>query len=344
MRDPRKTLSRAAAIGTMCAVVGITACAPRAPHAGAVVPHGRDAASYLLIQEPDSTFEPILGVIKSATKSIRMEMYELVSPAAIRALVDTHKRGVATKVLLDAAYHGRAANQRAFNTLQAAGVDARWAPDNVIFHEKAIIADDATVAVGTGNLSGRRFEATSRDFWVLDTSPADVAAISETFDQDFGGGSADRAAAGVLAPGLIWSPDSRRSFLTVIAATRRTLSITSEEFTDTAISSAVAGAAGRGVKCRVILNDDAGTTSAVDEVRAAGCAVRLVPASEHGLFMHAKVILADDQLVVGSQNLAPKSLLDNRELSLLLDTRTAPDVVPAVQHTFDTDFAAASAG
>ena len=233
--------------------------------------------------------------------------------------------------------------QRAFNTLRGAGVDARWAPDNVIFHEKAIIADDSIVAAGTGNLSGRRFEATSRDFWILDTNPADVAAIGETFDQDFEGGNTDHPAAGVPAPGLIWSPDSRRTFLKVITEARKTLSITSEEFTDTAISSAVAAAAGRGVQCRITLNGDAGSSSAVDEVRTAGCAVHLIPASEHGLFMHAKVILADGQLVLGSQNLAPKSLLDNRELSLLLDTRTAPAVVTAVQHTFDTDFESAAA-
>jgi HKD family nuclease len=47
--------------------------------------------------------------------------------------------------------------------------------------------------------------------------------------------------------------------------------------------------------------------------------------------------------VIGSQNLSTTSLLENRELSLALDTTTAPDLVAAVGATFDADYAAAPA-
>jgi HKD family nuclease len=47
-------------------------------------------------------------------------------------------------------------------------------------------------------------------------------------------------------------------------------------------------------------------------------------------------------LIIGSQNLTTTSLLENRELSLSLDTAIAPGVVAAVDSTFDADYAAAS--
>jgi HKD family nuclease len=46
-------------------------------------------------------------------------------------------------------------------------------------------------------------------------------------------------------------------------------------------------------------------------------------------------------LIIGSQNLSTTSLLENRELSLALDTAIAPDLIAAVESTFDADFATA---
>lgn len=43
------------------------------------------------------------------------------------------------------------------------------------------------------------------------------------------------------------------------------------------------------------------------------------------------------------QNLTTTSLLENRELSLALDTTIAPDLIAAVESTFDADYAAAPA-
>jgi hypothetical protein len=48
-------------------------------------------------------------------------------------------------------------------------------------------------------------------------------------------------------------------------------------------------------------------------------------------------------LIIGSQNLTTTSLLENRELSLALDSAIAPTVIAAVSSTFDADYTAASA-
>jgi phosphatidylserine/phosphatidylglycerophosphate/cardiolipin synthase-like enzyme len=74
------------------------------------------------------------------------------------------------------------------------------------------------------------------------------------------------------------------------------------------------------------------------EVSAAGCSVHLMPDNPAALYIHEKVLLTDDSLIIGSHNLSTKSLIENRELSLQLDTLTAPDVIAAVRATFDKDY------
>jgi cardiolipin synthase A/B len=62
-------------------------------------------------------------------------VYELDDPEATAALIAAHGRGADTRVLLDAAFHGRNTNAAAFDQLSAAGVNVRWAPDGVIYHQ-----------------------------------------------------------------------------------------------------------------------------------------------------------------------------------------------------------------
>ena len=106
--------------------------------------------------------------------------------------------------------------------------------------------------------------------------------------------------------------------------------------------SALDKAARRGVHCRIVLTDNPAWANAVAEVSAAGCSVHLLPVTKTGLYMHEKILLTDNTaLIIGSQNLSTASLLENRELSLALDTAIAPDLIAAVGSTFDADFAAA---
>ena len=302
--------------------------------------HAVDRA-YQLIQEPDAGYSFIVGLISGATRSVRMTMYELTDPAAINALIDAHRRGVDTKVILDAAFHGHKTNAEAFQELSDVGVDVKWAPNGVIYHQKTITVDDTTAAVGTGNLTPQYY-STSRDAWVLDTNPTDVAAIAATFDTDYTAPPSGRPPEATPAPNLIWSPTARASFLQHIDQAVQSVDVTSEELKDRAVLSALDKAARRGVNCRIVLTENPAWANAVAEVSAAGCSVHQFPDTGTGLYIHEKIILTDNtKLIIGSQNLTTTSLLENRELSLALDTATAPDVVAAVESTFDADYAAA---
>jgi phosphatidylserine/phosphatidylglycerophosphate/cardiolipin synthase-like enzyme len=312
--------------------------------AAATVPraHATDA-NYQLIQEPDAGYSAIIGLISGAARSVRITMYELTDPAAVTALIDAHNRGVDTKVILDAAFHGHDTNAEAFQELSDAGVDVKWAPNSVIYHQKTITIDDTTAAVGTGNLTPQYY-STSRDAWVVDTNPTDVAAITATFDTDYTSTPSGRAPEATPAPNLIWSPTARASFLQHIDQATHSIDVTSEELKDRAVLSALDKAARGGVQCRIVLTDNPAWANAVAEVSAAGCSVHLFPDTQTALYMHEKILLTDNtELIIGSQNLTTTSLLENRELSLALDTATAPDLIGAVESTFDTDYAAAAA-
>jgi cardiolipin synthase A/B len=302
--------------------------------------HAADA-SYQLIQEPDAGYSRIIGLISAATRSVRMTMYELTDPAAINALIDAHHRGLDTRVILDAAFRGRGTNTDAFHQLSDAGVGVKWAPNGVIYHQKTITVDDATSAVGTGNLE-LQYYSTSRDAWVIDTNPTDVAAIAATFDTDYNSPSSGRPPEATPAPNLIWSPMARASFLQHIDHATRSIDLTNQELKDRAVVAALDKAAGRGVRCRIVMTENPAWTKAIDEVSAAGCSVHLFPNTESGLYIHEKMLLTDGtSLIIGSQNLSTTSLVENRELSLALDTAIAPDLIAAVASTFDADYAAA---
>jgi len=335
MRLARITRRRALTVFalTTVALAGI----PVAPPA-----HAADA-NYQLVQEPDAGYAPIVGLINGATHSIRITMYELTDPAAISALIDAHNRGVDTKVILDFAFHGRATNAAAFEQLSDAGVGVKWAPNGVIYHQKTIAVDDVTAAVGTGNLTPQYY-STSRDAWVLDTNPTDVAAIAATFDTDYSSAPSGRPPAATPAPNLIWSPMARASFLQHIDQAAHSIDVTSEELKDRAVLAALDKAARRGVQCRIVLTDNPAWSRGVAEVSDAGCSVHMFPDTESGLYIHEKVLLTDNtSLIIGSQNLSTTSLVENRELSLALDTAIAPELIAAVESTFDADYAAAPA-
>ena len=330
----RKALSLVALtlMGCVCTTV-TTSFAPRALAAD---------ENYQLIQEPEAGFSRIIDLISGAARSVRITMYELIDRAAVNALIDAHGRGVDTKVILDAAFHGHDANAESFQQLSDAGVDIKWAPNGVIYHQKTITVDDTT-AVGTGNLTPQYY-STSRDAWILDTNPTDVAAFVATFDTDYTAAPSGHPPEATPAPHLIWSPAARAAFLQRIDQAAVSVDVTSEEFKDRAVVAALDKAARRGVQCRIVLTENPSWANSVAEVSAAGCSVHLLPANDTALHMHEKIVLTDHTtLIIGSQNLTTTSLLENRELSLVLDTAIAPELIAAVSSTFDADYAAASA-
>ena len=124
-----------ALVATATVALAVTCCGCAALTTATVPPAQAADTNYQLIQEPDAGYSPIIGLISGAARSVRVTMYELTDPAAVSALIDAHNRGVDTKVILDAAFHGHDTNAEAFQELSDAGVEVKWAPNGVIYHQ-----------------------------------------------------------------------------------------------------------------------------------------------------------------------------------------------------------------
>lgn len=167
--------------------------------------------------EPGAGYGWYVDQLAAARRSVDVWMYELTDRDVIAALVAAHDRGVAVRVILDAAFHGRDVNQGAYDHLHDAGVAVRWAPDGVIFHIKATIVDGALLDVATGNLVPKYY-ADDRDATVLDRNPGQVRAAAATFSADWAGG--DPEGDTVSAPGLVWSPGATGALVAFITSAR----------------------------------------------------------------------------------------------------------------------------
>ena len=284
-----------------------------------------------LIVEPEAGMAPIYNFMGSARQSLDMTMYELSDPMAEQILIADHHKGVRVRVVLDHDYSGGSVNQAAYSTLSAAGVPVAWANDSEIFHQKTITVDGATSAIMTGNLTSQYYP-TTRDFVVLDSQSADVAAIESVFDSDWTGAAPSGGPAGA---DLVWSPGSAPELIALIESAAHSVSVENEEMDSTPIEDALASDARRGIDVTVIMTSDSEWDAAFAQLESSGVHVVLYPATASGLYIHAKVIDVDGtKAFVGSENFSTASLDDNRELGLitssasvmgLLDTTLSSD-------------------
>jgi phosphatidylserine/phosphatidylglycerophosphate/cardiolipin synthase-like enzyme len=270
---------------------------------------------------------------------VDLTMYELIDPTGEADLAADAARGVNVRVILDQ-HLEKSRNAATYAYLAAHGVHVHWAPAGVIYHQKTLTVDNATSVVMTGNMVAQDYPGT-RDFAVIDTNHADVAAIVTTFNADFAG----RGITPPTGADLVWSPtNAQASILSVINGAAHTLAVEDEEMNDPAVTSALAAAARRGVDVTITMTANSEWDQALTELTRAGVRIRLYPNDPSSVYIHAKAIVADagrlgQQVLVGSQNFSVSSLDYNRELGIR--TRD-PAIVTAIGATLASDFAHAA--
>ena len=317
--------------GFWLALFGFAAAAPG--HAASTTP--------TLVTEPAQGLSQIYSLITSATSTIDMTMYELTDTTAQNDLCTAAGNGVTVRVILDVNLE-KSNNTNAYNQLQACGVNVVWANTRyAATHEKSIVVDaarsSARAAIMTLNLTSRYY-STSRDFALIETNASDIAAIESTFNKDFNHTSVTPS----TGADLVWSPTNAQSaLLGVINGAKQTLVIENEEMSDTAIVDALKTAAGNGVAVTVVMTDNSAYQSELDALSAAGVKIGTYPDNSSSLYIHAKVIVADQGLsgqkaFLGSENFSSASLTRNRELGLIT---TSNAIVSSLQTTLLNDYA-----
>jgi cardiolipin synthase len=281
-----------------------------------------DGRPVALLVEPDAGRQAVLDLIASARSSLWMEMYLLTDAGAIAAIAGRAAAGCDVRVILEPApYRADGANQTAYDQLVAAGVDVRWSlPRFTYTHAKAFTIDHTRLVDLTLNLTSAGLDG-NREYAALDDDATDVAAAETIF-------TADALGAATVSPGgrLVSSPESSRpTLLALLGGARASLALETEELTDAAMVTALLDARARGVAVTLAWpGPAAGAGTPFTTLAAAGASVRAVAAPA----IHGKVVVADGRtLYVGSVNLTPTSLDDNRELGLLLvEPQTAAEV------------------
>ncbi|AUG76066.1 cardiolipin synthase [Kitasatospora sp. MMS16-BH015] len=293
------------------------------------------ASAYSLLVYPDQSHSAVVSFVNTATTSVDMTMYELRDTSVVNALVAKQKAGVKVRVILDAQH--TSVNGSAYSTLKAGGVGVTYSSAAYVYtHQKTVTVDAAKSLIQTGNLDSVYY-ANDRDYGVFDSDTADVAAIERVFAADY--------AKTAVTPGdgdnLVWSPtDSQSRLLALINGAQHSLDLEQLEFGDSALVDAIVAAEQRGVTVRVVGMNPSSYGTYFDQVTAAGGSV-VTYSSSGGLYVHAKVIVADygtptAKVFAGSENFSDNSLNHNRELGLIISDSA---VLNGIESTFTTDFA-----
>jgi len=317
--------------------------------------------------ESDNSVTPLYTLINDAKSTIDMTMYEFEDTTFLGDLVAACTRGVTVRVLLDASLK-MTNNTPAYDTLNTSGANCSAVFSNTAFqatHQKTITVDGTTTAIMTLNLQSQYY-STSRDFALVENDPADIAAIEETFNEDYAAGTpyqgtqgpSDFTDQGGAGDDLIWSPTTATStptsprtaqgdMLGIITSATKTLLIENEEMSASNIVSALEAACKNGVTVQIVMSEDS-TTAPLSpyvsnwlDLEAAGCGVHVYADTTTGLYIHAKAVVADYGLstqnaYVGSINYSAASMTDNRELGLYV---TDPTAVMLLNTTMSADYA-----
>ena len=346
------TIAFLAAVAVLFAVAAARGGGVGAAVFGGSVPRGVPStsscdAACAVFSEPEAGIAPFMALVRGASSSLDLVMYELEDPAVFAALADAAHRGVAVRVILNRRFYSpRGAsfvrgnpNEMAYAALMRADIPVRWAPLGFTYtHEKAMAVDGTRLLVMSFNLVPKYYP-TGRDFGVIDEDPADVAAMEAVFDDDWHGAAGKSGASAAPGDALVWSPGSRGALVGMIATASRTLEVYNEEMADEKVAAALAAAARRGVMVRIVMTWAAEWVPAWRMLAAAGAQVRTYPAAANGRYIHAKMIVADGvRAFVGSENFSATSLEENRELGVML---AVPRGIGVLRAAFEGDWNAA---
>ncbi len=294
---------------------------------------------------PESSRDRIIALFGAARTSIDLEIYQLQDRGVMKALVAAAKRQVKVRVMLEPKTVGAANFVPASKELAAAGIDVKETPPEFdshrnVDHAKFAVIDDAELIFGTGNLvrsglgGAAEGEYDNRDFWVEDTRAANIKAGRALFDADWN----RRATNPRDFDAFVLTPDNANEKIeALVDASHRKLLVYNQSLNDDDLVTRILAAKRRGVDVRVLLGyqpafggQPPANQDALDKLRGAGIKADFL--KKH--YLHAKAIVSDDRVYLGSQNFTSGGLKNNRELGEILEDGAA---VAKVVAAFESD-------
>ena len=295
-----------------------------------VKPTARSTTTLLAI-EPRLHEAPLLRAARLDTHaggSLDLNVYELTDRVLERMLVRRARAGVRVRILLDPGpWHGAriVAAERRF-CARHPRLACRMASHRFRFdHAKYAVFDDRYACIGTANWTWRAFHR-NREYIVCTSQPRSVRAAAELFRDDWRGVPAGK----LPRQALVVSPGAENRLQRLLRGSGP-LAIEAEEVGSVKHLDRLI--ARHGARARILLPQrlspwDRGVAQAL--VRK-GVQIRLI----HRPYLHAKLILTRTCAFIGSQNLTRTSLVDNREVGILI---RAPGLLARLRRQFAKDW------
>jgi cardiolipin synthase A/B len=286
-------------------------------------------------------FQAVAGVLRSAHERVLVEMYEFGRSDLAAALIAARARGAEVRVVLDPTVPVTVETGR---RLLGAGVPVRFYPvddhQQQIDHVKLLVGDGAAL------VGGMNWGATSdrnHDYALLLSDPNELDRLAAVFEQDWAlAGGAPEPLPPFGGPIQQTAPGSGiRSLLeSTLGAAGSRIEAEVFDLTDPQLLMLLSTAKRRGPRVRVLLdpNQDVNRPS-YQQLMRSGVEVRWFRPRPGGK-LHAKAVLADDRLVLGSANWSVHGLDVNHELDV---TTADPRAVAAYADRFEADWRSAGA-
>jgi cardiolipin synthase len=296
---------------------------------------------------PDSSRDRVVQIFEAARSSIDLSVYALQERRVVLALKDAAGRGVKVRVMLEPRTVGGSNEATMADELGKAGVTVQATPPAFdthrnVDHAKFAVIDGKELLFGTGNLvrSGLGGEDddvyANRDFWVEDARAKTIAEAQKLFDADW----ARSATSASMVSDLVVTPDNADDSIgAVIDGAQKRLYVYNQSLSDKDFVARILAAKQRGADVRVLLgyqpafgNGAPPNAGVIDQLKAAGIDAGYL--QKH--YLHAKAIVADGEVYLGSQNFTSGGLVKNRELGEVLTDAAA---IETVVSTFESDAA-----
>ena len=322
------------------------------------------AGPYRWLRTVDESMEAMLEAICRAASSVRLEMYiyaaSRIGERFREALVQAAQRGVRVRVMIDS-WGSLTLTDKFWEPLRGAGGEVRWfnplslGRGGIRDHRKLLVCDEAVAFVGGFNISEEyEGDGVTRGWYDLGLQVQGPLAheLARSFDRLFALAdfkhrrfarfrrlvrqqvvSVEEGQVILAGPGH--HPNALKSMLRKDFRTARSIQIIAAYFLPSRpIRRELMRAARRGARIQIILG-------AKSDVPLLQLACRRF---YHGFLragielfeyqpqvLHAKLIIADDVVYVGSANLDRRSFIANYELMLRL---TSPELAPGAREIF----------
>jgi phosphatidylserine/phosphatidylglycerophosphate/cardiolipin synthase-like enzyme len=278
---------------------------------------------------PGGLQQRLTTLIDGAQDRLDIQMYLwTVKPLADR-VVAAKKRGVDVRVILDPDEEG---NNSVIPILTTGGITPRMSSSLYTYaHAKYMLIDGTQAVIMSMNFNVDAM-STERNYGMVDRDADDITDVQSIFNQDWAmAGGEPVHAADLACTRLVVSPtNSKARILEHINSAQHTLEMQIMYMAETTVRDAVVAAKQRGVAVRVIIGDT--SDDAIPVLKAAGIQVKT---STNSYYLHAKLIVADGVLFVGSENMSFTSLTKNREVGALV---FEPSSTGVITQQFETDW------